>query len=225
MSSPHRSVSPDMRQTPSSRRRVVTVPSWARNLPPEFPDDEYDDAHTISSSSGRPSGARRMSLGSLFRPPHSSIPITTASGPNDANSDASTSSTPLTGPDDSKPRPPPLSFQPSSVQRPQASSNPHTPGDKWWTFTLPSKYLEKVNEYVHHTTSVNEPGSAEKGKGPLDDDRRSHRSRKDKDLEKEAQRKHMTMTANLAAPTFSMNQPEARPSFRSLAFLGSPHRH
>ncbi|KAK4704092.1 hypothetical protein P7C70_g2116, partial [Phenoliferia sp. Uapishka_3] len=198
-----------------------SFPAWARNLPPEFPDDDYDDHAIASSTSGSHNTARRRSLTSLFRPPPSGsqplapkstiVPIPPSS-PHDANSEASTS-TPLIERSPKKLRPPPLSFQASDVQRQHPPPTPGPPGgDKWWTFTLPSKYMDKVHEYVQNQSSQGMGEALEKSKSgagasAADDDKRSRKSR-DKDPEKEAQHKHMTMSARLPAGLFSVNQTE-----------------
>ncbi|GAA5832128.1 hypothetical protein JCM3766R1_003731 [Sporobolomyces carnicolor] len=148
-------------QYPGGSRKVVTVPSWARNLPPDELSDEGHEAAASDPSPRRPNNPPRRSLSSVFRQNRSasfsnkndSIPLgATARSPNLANSTASTSSSPvppfpasLQSPEPSHPNP-----ASTTIHRNNSSATAALGGDKgWWTFTLPSKYLDRVHGYIH----------------------------------------------------------------------------
>ncbi|GAA6004732.1 hypothetical protein JCM11491_002210 [Sporobolomyces phaffii] len=157
-------------QYPMGTRRVVTVPSWARNLPPdELSDDGHEGGGHAQSdpSPRRPNNPPRRSLSSVFRQnrsasfsspsPNPATTLTstsTALSPTLAHSTASTSSSsPVVAPPapapDSIRAPEPTHPNPASTTIHRSTS--HAPGgDKgWWTFTLPSKYLDRVHGYIH----------------------------------------------------------------------------
>ncbi|KAI5476003.1 putative membrane protein [Pseudohyphozyma bogoriensis] len=191
----------------SSKRRVVTTPSWARNLPPEFPSDDEDDnvdGSRSRASSSAPRVDRRRTLSSVLRPPTQTPQ--NQPNPHEGNSEASTSSS--TNP----------FFPAIHVQKPEdahkdgevergggggpsssaAAAGPSTlgaspgSGDRWWTFTLPSKYLVKVQDYVNSGT--------EKEKGTGGDETNEKTGEGDEAV-------GMTMDARLSPPNvFSANQ-------------------
>ncbi|GAA6062445.1 hypothetical protein JCM10212_003319 [Sporobolomyces blumeae] len=238
---------------PVGSRRVVTMPSWARNLPPDelSDDDEGHDARSTEPLPRRPNPPPRRSLSSVFRanrsasftstvpnrPSNPSPP--TASNPREsplvADSTASTSSSPNPPLPESlrSPEPAHPPSQSTAIQRANSSATAALGGDKgWWTFTLPSKYLDRVHGYIH-PKEWNEKGKERAGPthGPdetvvLDDDdarsmvsqrsrrsgwsiRSARRASKTKEQEKKEYHRKMrqTMTVNLAPPTvFSINQ-------------------
>ncbi|GAA5964297.1 hypothetical protein JCM3765_006448 [Sporobolomyces pararoseus] len=150
-------------QYPGGSRKVVTVPSWARNLPPDELSDEGHELAATDPSPRRPNNPNRgRSLSSVFRQNRSSsftnnIPLnttaySTARAPNLANSTASTSSSPIPPFPDSIRSPEPTHTNPASttIHRSQTNGTTAPGGDKgWWTFTLPSKYLDRVHGYIH----------------------------------------------------------------------------
>lgn len=101
--------------------------------------------------------------------------------------------------------------------------------DRWWTFTLPSKYLDKVHDYVTGEDHAGDSPMHEKGKERDsreegdDDGRRSvkeerrrskHERIKSLDLEKQEYHRNMSMSmgTRLAPPNvFSINQTQVRP--------------
>ncbi|GAA6005121.1 hypothetical protein JCM10207_008514 [Rhodosporidiobolus poonsookiae] len=183
---------------PSGGRRVVTVPSWARNLPPDELSDDDDSHQGTGPVSHRPSNTARRSLSSIVRgsqasnAPPSAGARTTSSGaarsteddqPHDApngRSVASASSSPSRQP--LVPAQPEPAHSVIDVQREAGTSA--SPSDQtepvdrgWWTFTLPGKYLDRVHAYVH-PDEYDEKGKhkARDGEDGEDDDRRSLRS-------------------------------------------------
>ncbi|KAM0745771.1 hypothetical protein T439DRAFT_318905 [Meredithblackwellia eburnea MCA 4105] len=165
----------------SHRKRVVTTPTWARGLPPEFDDDDdiendndepdkYYNEHIRSQSPNSTSrttsnsNKRRRSLSSVLASNSSNratspppLPLPTRPNLNSQNTSSSTTtsssihqSPPPTSPTaqtQTQPQPIPIPSQASSTARPNSSSN-SAQDNRWWTFTLPSKYLDKVQEYV-----------------------------------------------------------------------------
>ncbi|GAA5909739.1 hypothetical protein JCM5296_005777 [Sporobolomyces johnsonii] len=225
---------------PTGQRRVVTVPSWARNLPPdELSDDEYDPP-SFGPASGRPPGPQRRSLSSILRPtrngsfsnpPLSAGATTVKSGdpllgdpdrqrhPTQGNSEASTSSSPSPG----SPPPAPAPAKPAHIATVlQRGNSAGQGGDKgWWTFTLPSKYLDRVHGYVR-PKEWNEKGKEREGEQDDDDMRSTHSQRsrrsawsmgrlqsRNRDQEKQDYHRKMSQSMNvkLAPPNvFSINQ-------------------
>ncbi|GAA5882139.1 hypothetical protein JCM16303_005623 [Sporobolomyces ruberrimus] len=148
-------------QYPAGSRRVVTVPSWARNLPPDELSDDGHDQYATDPLPRRPNNPPRRSLSSVFRQNNRSTSFSNSNNVNarNNNSTASTSSSPV------PPHPPPFAETTGSIRSPEPShNNPASTtvhrtqssataalgGDKgWWTFTLPSKYLDRVHGYIN----------------------------------------------------------------------------
>lgn len=125
--------------------------------------------------------------------------------------------------------------------------------DRWWTFTLPSKYLDRVQDYVRNQENGTAASQNEKGKereregrddpdGQPGDDREPDTSRgKDEtlkrrrgegsvDLEKQEYHRSMTMSIPRLAPpnVFSLNQTDVSNSVAidlALAERTLRHRH
>jgi hypothetical protein len=106
--------------------------------------------------------------------------------------------------------------------------------DRWWTFTLPSKYLDKVHDYVtgedHHgpDSPTHEKGKERETREEGDDDgrrsvkeerrRSKHERIKSLDLEKQEYHRNMSMSmgTRLAPNVFSINQTQVRRNARPL---------
>ncbi|BGP14995.1 hypothetical protein JCM10213_007202 [Rhodosporidiobolus nylandii] len=223
---------------PSGSRRVVTTPSWARKL---GHDDDEDELSDNEPSTGpvprRPSNPTRRSLSSVVRGTRANSltgsPLSpggqTASTAAEANGigrarelsngAASGSSSPSRAP--LIPTRPEQAHSVIEVQRgPDAGTSP-TAGaaDKgWWTFTLPSKYLNQMHAAIHPDEFDEKGKRRERDHDGEDEDRRSMRSlrsarsgrsRKSRDLERQNYHRKMTQSMNvhLAPPNvFSINQ-------------------
>ncbi|GAA5893027.1 phospholipase D regulator [Sporobolomyces salmoneus] len=149
-------------QYPGGSRKVVTVPSWARNLPPDELSDEGHEYAATDPSPRRPNNPPRRSLSSVFQQNRSApfsnsnnIPLNNtnanATG-RSPNLTASTSSSPIPPFSDPLQSPEPTHNNPASttIHRNPSSATAALGGDKgWWTFTLPSKYLDRVHGYIH----------------------------------------------------------------------------
>ncbi|GAA6057139.1 hypothetical protein JCM3770_004841 [Rhodotorula araucariae] len=177
---------------PTGRRIVITVPSWARNLPPdELSDDEDDPAHHDPVPS-RPSGStqRQPSVGrsdpagsnpSSARPSHPSspnaVPGSDSGGAPAATADGRTPTVPLirhlssssraSAPEhdaiDIGPVPPEPAHSTAALQRAGVGSAAADKG--WWTFTLPGKYLDRVHGYIHPAEFTEKGKEREHGRG------------------------------------------------------------
>ncbi|GAA5821927.1 hypothetical protein JCM11251_004782 [Rhodosporidiobolus azoricus] len=189
---------------PTGSRRVVTVPSWARNLPPdELSDDEGSPQNTGPVPSRPTNPTRGRSLSSIVRgnrtssfgsPPPSAGLRTASSGDrltpqNERQREISNGRSVASG--SSSPSHPLVPTQPApahSVVDVQRGPEPSTSSaarsadeaDKgWWTFTLPGKYLDRVHAYVH-PNELDEKGKQKEREGrdssDEEDDRRSTRS-------------------------------------------------
>lgn len=217
-------------------RVVVTVPSWARNLAPEFPSDDEDE--NLSSPSQSASRDRRRTISSSF--PRR----------NETNSEASTSSSPSPSSQSEQAaaafagsknahKAPPQDEQDHSISTSTGLggttlSDDHAghhhhggsghAGDRWWTFTLPSKYLAKVQDYAKNAGFMMEDhggddegdrteGEEERKPGDRSSRRKNPRIVEDKsnatdaDGEKSNAGVGMTMATHLHPPNiFSTNQ-------------------
>ncbi|BGP47111.1 hypothetical protein JCM10450v2_002963 [Rhodotorula kratochvilovae] len=169
---------------PTGRRIVVTVPSWARNLPPDELSDEEDDPAHHDPVPSRPSGSTQRlasvarsdppgSNPSSARPSHPSSPAArSGSDPGDSappQGDGTTPTVPLIRHLSSSsrasssahhaidvgPAPPEQAHSPAALQRAGAGGAAADKG--WWTFTLPGKYLDRVHGYIH-PVELNEKG-------------------------------------------------------------------
>ncbi|GAA5916978.1 hypothetical protein JCM6882_005077 [Rhodosporidiobolus microsporus] len=187
---------------PTGQRRVVTVPAWARNLPPDELSDDEDSPQNIGPVPSRPANPTRGRSLSIVRgnrtssfssPPLSAGLRTVSSGApstaqNDRQRELSNGQSVASG--SSSPSHPLVPAQPEpahSVIDVQRGPDPSTSSaakstdeaDKgWWTFTLPGKYLDRVHAYVHPRESEEKGKEKERERDSSDeeDDRRSMRS-------------------------------------------------
>lgn len=138
--------------------------AWARNLPPdELSSDEGHDHSATDPLPRRPNNPPRRSLSSVFRqnrsasfsnqtPRATNGDINNTRSPNLANSTASTSSSPIPPFPESVRSPEATHNNPASttIHRNNSNATAALGGDKgWWTFTLPTKYLDRVHGYIH----------------------------------------------------------------------------
>lgn len=226
------SLSPSSNADPAARSAFPLV-AWARQLPPdEFGDDEEQLHYTFASASSavpprRASNPLRRSPSSIVRDSKSKQPSPTPSSSAGA-ADPPTSATPLQADnehdgDATSPTPVAPVHSANDLRRGTLGA------DRWWTFTLPSKYLDKVHDYVseHHGgagSPTHEKGKeresredsereGEEGGGRKSDREERRRSRHEKvkslDLEKQEYHRNMSMSmgTRLAPPNvFSINQ-------------------
>ncbi|GAA5971940.1 hypothetical protein JCM11641_001578 [Rhodosporidiobolus odoratus] len=231
---------------PTGQRRVVTVPSWARNLPPDELADDEDSPQNNGPVPTRPPNSVRRSLSSVVRgnrassvgnPPPSAHARTASPGdaaPSQADrprefshgaSVASGSTHPSHAP--LLPGRPEPAHSVVEVQRENggASAAAAEAADRgWWTFTLPTKYLDRVHATMHPREFDEKGKRRERDEGDNEGDAvdrqslrssrsvlsgRSARSRKNRDAEKQEYHRKMSksMTVHLAPPNvFSINQ-------------------
>ena len=138
--------------------------AWARNLPPDELSDEGHDHAATDPLPRRPNNRPRRSLSSVFRQNRSASfsnqtprlangdANNTTRSPNFANSTASTSSSPIPPFAESLRSPEATHNNPASttIHRNNSNATAALGGDKgWWTFTLPTKYLDRVHGYIH----------------------------------------------------------------------------
>ncbi|GAA6029805.1 hypothetical protein JCM8097_001058 [Rhodosporidiobolus ruineniae] len=211
---------------PTGQRRVVTVPSWARNLPPDELSDDEDSPQNSGPVPTRPANTTRRSLSSVVRGTRPTSPsgqpppspgartTTTARDSPDEKGDAhaSGSGSSPSSQEHLVPAQPKPAHSTIDVQRgPEpSSSSAGEPVDRgWWTFTLPGKYLDRVHAYVH-PEEYDEKGKRraeddEDGDGDADErrslhsmrSRRSTRSRKSRDVEKQDYHRKMAQSMNV----------------------------
>ncbi|GAA5868197.1 hypothetical protein JCM8547_003373 [Rhodosporidiobolus lusitaniae] len=170
---------------PSGKRQVVTVPSWARGLPPDELSDDEDSPQNTGPVPQRSAG-RSSSFG---RPPPSAGGQTASSGDgqpaqsfrqrefSQGQSVASNSSSPSRAP--LVPAQPEPAHSIIDVQRgpePSTSSSAAPVDRGWWTFTLPGKYLDRVHAYVHPEHDEKGKSRERDGSGDEDEEDEERRS-------------------------------------------------
>lgn len=159
--------------------------------PDEFPDEHAQNRPTIPSS---------------FRPPRTTAAL---DPPTASSSTADASSSPLR---------PPAAHSDPYWRRSRGAEGSHAGADRWWTFTLPSKYMDKVQDYVS-VGSQSHPGEGEpKGKerdeGGGDAESQTGDARSSKER-KGFQRSMMSMGTRLAPPNiFATHQDQVSCGFR-----------
>ncbi|KAK4056561.1 hypothetical protein OIO90_002409 [Microbotryomycetes sp. JL221] len=233
----------------AAKKRVNTTPTWVRKLPRDEIEQLFEQQSTTSSSHSpqdRPT-CSTSSRGPVNRPhAHSSVnaeaaktTVPASTTPPSTANDVSHKQTPdsqLSGPTLLQP-----AHSRDDVQREgggvnagssfNASQASGTQQDRWWTFTLPQKYLDRVHDYINgqQQQESSDEETDEKGKRrQLDrrnsiDSSRSRRSKssltgslrrgkhtrllnKDYDPEKQHPDRSMSMSARLAPPgVFSTN--------------------
>ncbi|GAA6009082.1 phospholipase D regulator [Rhodotorula paludigena] len=171
-------------QYQTGARKVVTVPAWARNLPPDDLSSDEDDGSHVGPIPPRPSTAtrrlssivRRTGDGSASsagrastsnppsgRPSHAGSPAIGAVQAPTPPGSSSPSRDRSRAPSPAPPAPPEEAHAGDTVQRGSTAkeSAAAAQADKgWWTFTLPGKYLDRVHGYIH----PDEVNGGDKGK-------------------------------------------------------------